>query len=154
MEVPPWVPFHANMQAQSSPLVSSVAFNPILVAKPTDPATVYTTLNIQSKAKESVNSMGQQHIPVYFDMGLLTKASEIAWAQPDNLEGIIPCEGGMHLLMSVFSAIGHLYGDIGLKQLLHESGVYSAGSIQQMLSGKDFDRALHGLRLVVEALNR
>ena len=42
----------------------------------------------------------------------------------------------------------------GLKQLLHESGVYAAVSVQQMMSGKDFDRALRGLRLVDEALNR
>jgi hypothetical protein len=37
----PWGPFHANMQAESSPVVSTVAFNPILVATPTDPSTVY-----------------------------------------------------------------------------------------------------------------
>jgi hypothetical protein len=73
--------------------------------------------------KEAINSLGQQHVPIYFNVGLLTKAYELAWARPDDLEGIIPCEGRMHLLISVFSAIGYLYEDAGLKQLLHESGV-------------------------------
>ena len=149
--IPPWGVFHVGTEAESSPAVSTVAFNPILMAAPTDLSTVYTTLK---RAKEAINSLGQPYAPVYFDMGLLTKAYEITWANPDDLNGVIPCEGGMHLLMSVFSAIGYLYGDAGLKQLLYESGVYAAGSAEHMLSGKDFDRALHGLRLVDEVLNR
>ena len=60
----------------------------------------------------------------------------------------------MHLLMSLFSRVGCLYGDAGLKQLLSEPGVYAPGSIHQRLSGKDFDRARHGLLLVDEALNK
>jgi len=147
----PWGPFHAAAEAECSTRVSTVAFNPILMARPTEPTTVYTTLK---RAKEALNVLGQQYVPVYFDMGLLTKAYEVTWAHPADLEGAIPCEGGMHLLMSFFSAIGYLYGDAGLKQLLHESGVYAAVSVQQMMSGKDFDRALRGLRLVDEALNR
>jgi hypothetical protein len=149
--IPPWGTFHVGIAAESSPAVSTVAFNPILMAPPTDASTVYTTLK---RAKEAINSLGQHYVPVFFDMGLLTKAYEITWANPDDLEGVIPCEGGMHLLMSVFSAIGYLYGDAGLKQLLHESGVYAAGTVECMFSGKDFDRALRGLRLVDEVLNR
>ena len=63
-------------------------------------------------------------------MGLLTKVYEIIWANPYNYSGIIPCGGRMHLLMSVFPAIGwpqpvpSAYEDTGLKQLLSESGVY------------------------------
>lgn len=150
-DIPLWGPFHANLQEESSDVVSTVAFNPIIMATSTDLSTVYTTLK---RAKEAVNYLGQKHVPVFFDLGLLTKAYEITWARPEDLEGIIPCEGGMHLLMSIFSAIGYLYGDAGLKQLLHESGVYAAGSVQQMLTGKDFDRALRGLRMVDEALNK
>ena len=54
----------------------------------------------------------------------------------------------MHLVMAIFCGIGSLYGDAGLKSLLHESGVYAPGTVNQMFSGKDFDRALHGLKLV------
>ncbi len=58
----------------------------------------------------------------------------------------------MHLLMSLFSGIGYLYGAAGLRNLLHESGVFAQGTAQQMLSGKDFDRALNGFKLVEEVL--
>ena len=85
-------------------------------------------------------------------MGLLTKALEVTWARPDELACVIPCEGGMHLLMSVLSAIGYMYGDAGLKQLLHESGVFAAGSVQKMMSGENVDRASYAMKLVDEAL--
>lgn len=60
----------------------------------------------------------------------------------------------MHFLMSVFAGIGHIYGDAGLWQLLCDSDVYAAGSVPQILSGKDFDRALMAYKLVDEALYR
>ena len=61
----------------------------------------------------------------------------------------------MHFLMSVFSAIGFLCGNAGLKQLLQDSDVFTAGTTQQILAGKDFDRAMYAinLKLVDEVLN-
>ena len=92
--------------------------------------------------KECISALGQAYVPVYFDMDLLTKALEITWAQPVDMQGIIPCEGGMHLLMSVFAGIGQWYGDVGLRQLPFESNVFVVRGVQQILSGKDFDKAL------------
>ena len=54
--------------------------------------------------------------------------------------------------MSVFAGIVHLYGDAGLLRLLHESGVYAPATAQQILLGRDFDRALRALKLVHEVL--
>ena len=59
----------------------------------------------------------------------------------------------MHLLMSGFLAVGFLYGDARLKCLLNESGIFAAGPVNMMLAGKDFDRAMYGLKLVDEALH-
>ena len=54
--------------------------------------------------------------------------------------------------MTAFAEIGYLYSDAGLLNLLHESGVYAPGTAQQILSGRDFDRALRAFRLIDEAL--
>ena len=59
----------------------------------------------------------------------------------------------MHLLMCVFTAIGFLYGDAGLRELLFESDVFALGSTQQILTEKDFNRAHRAFKLVDEALN-
>ena len=134
--LPPWGPFHVMLIKGSIPL-SVIAYTPILMAQPTDYNTIYTTL---LRNKEIANSLGYKHLPIFFDMGLLTKALEITWAQPEVLKGIYPCEGGMHLLMAVMAAIGHLYGSAGIHQLLHDSGVFAAGTAHQILAGKDFDQ--------------
>ena len=146
---PPWSSFHATFKSKNQQHVSNVAFNPIIMAPPTDYSTVYTTLK---RVKECLNALGQTHTPVYFDMGLLTKALEITWAKPVDLQGVIPCEGGMHFLMAVFAGIGYLYGDAGLRELLFESDVFAVGSVQQILSGKDFDKAMRAFKLIDEAL--
>ncbi len=59
----------------------------------------------------------------------------------------------MHLLKSVISGIGYLYGDAWLSILLDDSGVFASRAVGRMLSGKDFDRALYGLKLLEEALS-
>jgi len=95
--------------------VSSIAYNPIIMANPTDYSTVYTTL---LPTKEVMSALGQSYVPIVFDMCLLVKALEIVWSRCDELKGVIPVEGGMHRLMSVFAGIGYLYGDAGLRHLL------------------------------------
>ena len=139
------------MTDDNSDTVSNVAFNPIIMAPPNDHNTIYTTMK---RMKEVSSILGQSHMPVIFDMGLLTRALEIKWSAKDDLAGVVLCEGGMHFLMSVFAGIGHLYGDAGLRQLLCDSDVYAAGSVPQILSGKDFDRALMAYKLVDETLYR
>lgn len=128
-----------------------IAYNLIIMAPPTDYATVFTTLLC---SKEAANKLGHEFIPVVFDIGILAKALELVWANSVELSSVIPSEGGMHFIMSVFAGIGHLYRGAGLKQLLSESGVYAAGTVKPMMAGKYFKWALHGLKLLDQALNR
>ena len=96
----------------------------------------------------------QSVCPINFDMGLLTKALEIVWSRTTEFEGVLPMEGSMHLLMSVFAVVGFLYGDAGLKNMLFESDVYARGTADRILSDKDYDRAMRALFMVDEALQR
>jgi hypothetical protein len=50
-------------------------------------------------------------------------------------------------------SIGKLWGDSGLKDLLIDSSVYAAGSVEQMMTGKQFNSAVRALTLVYEALS-
>ena len=102
--LPSWGEFHVTLSHSNTP-TSTVAFNPILMASPSDHATIYTT---PMRAKEAINQLGYSYAPIIFDMGLLTKALEITQSCPQELEGVIPIEGGMHMLMSTFATIGHI----------------------------------------------
>ena len=149
--ISPWAQYHMKVSMDTLPQkVSTVAFNPILMAPPNDPSTVYTTL---IRLKEAASSLGHSHIPICFDMGLLTKALEIVWANTVEFSEVVLLEGGMHFLMSVFSGIGFLYGDAGIKELLQDSGVFAGGTTQQILAGRDVDRAMYAFRLTDEVLN-
>ena len=61
-------------------------------------------------------------------------------------------EGGMHLLMSIQAGVGHIYGDIGLRDMLVHSKVYAAGTVDHMFKGKDYDRMMRALKLLDQAL--
>ena len=147
--LPPWDAFHVLLHQESTP-ASAISYNPILMAPPTDYKSIFTTL---MKNKEIVDDLGHKHLPIFFDMGLLTKALKITWAKPEELAGVYPCEGGMHLFMAVTAAIGHLYGSTGLSNLLYDSDVFAAGTAQQILSGRDFDRGLYAMKLLNEVFN-
>ena len=149
--VEPWTIFQSKVESDRLTDPATVLFNPIVMASPTDFSTVYTTLK---RTKEQMNALGQSVCPIFFDMGLLSKALEIVWANKSELDGVVPLEGGMHFLMACFSGIGFLYGEIGLKELLYESDVFAKGTADHILSGKDFDRALRAILMVDEVLHR
>ena len=149
--LPPWTVFQSDITEDKLDEQSEIIFNPIRMSPPTDYSTLYTTLK---RMKEQMNAVGQTNCPTFFDMGLLTKALEVVWANSEELNGIIPFEGGMHLLMSLFAGIGFLYGDTGLEQLLYESDVFATGTARHILSGKDFDRAMKADVMVDEALHQ
>ena len=147
---PQWTVFHTQIQNDILCETSEIIFNPILLAPPNDLNAVYTTL---VRTKEQMHSLGQFVCPIVFDMGLLTKALEITWAYPNEFESVLPMEGGMHFMMSVFGGIGHIYGDAGLKQLMTDSDVFARLTADHILSGKDFDRAVRAVLIIDEALS-
>ena len=64
-----------------------------------------------------INVLVQIYASACFDMGLFTKALEIAWAKPMYMKYISLCEVGMHLLMTGFVCIGYLHGKARLGEL-------------------------------------
>jgi hypothetical protein len=163
-QLPPWGSFQVTLSKSITKVGhSKVAFSPIIMAPPSDGATVYTTLR---RAKEAVNLLGFEHIPIVSDMGLLSKAVEITWSHPREGESGCAlqhsrfCQRSSHprelagvICISSWLCLEALECcDAGLQSLLHESGVFAAGTAQHILSGKDFDRAMRGLRIVDEAL--
>ena len=76
--------------------ISNVAFNPILIASPGEPKTIYITLK---RVEESAINLGQDNICIFFDMGLLQKVLEMIWGHPEDLSGIFPVDGGLHFLI-------------------------------------------------------
>lgn len=60
--------------------------------------------------------------------------------------------GGFHTSCVFISCIGKIWGDGGLRNMLVDSNVYAANTVDQMLEGKQFHRAVRGLTLCYEIL--
>jgi hypothetical protein len=60
--------------------------------------------------------------------------------------------GGFHTLSCFITSVCKLWGDGGLADLLVDSGVCAACTVEQMFSGKQFNRAVRGLTLTYKAV--
>ncbi|CAG2218901.1 unnamed protein product [Mytilus edulis] len=126
-----------------------VSFAPIVDAKPSDMSTVYTTMK---RCSDMTKSMGQSYSIQTFDQHLYAIAKQVELAMPDTFKTHIIRLGGFHTLSCFIASIGKLWGDGGLKDLLIDSSVYAAGTVDQMMCGKQFNCAVRALTVVYEAL--
>lgn len=114
-----------------------------------DYSTLYTTLNY---IIDDGNKYGHSFIIVTFDQPLYLKAKEIVTAAEKNssISKVIVRLGGFHLLMSFMGSIGYIMGGSGLKEVL--SVIYAPNSVDHMLSGHAYSRAIRGHTLLQLAL--
>jgi hypothetical protein len=101
-------------------------------------STVFTTMK---RCVDMTKAMGQVHSVQTFDQQLYAIAKQVEWAIPETFRNHTVRLGGFHTLSCYIAAIGKLWGDGGLKDLLVDSSVYAAGTVDQMLNGKEFNRA-------------
>ncbi|CAG2211852.1 unnamed protein product [Mytilus edulis] len=146
--VPFWSGFFSTL-ADFKPDRTIVAYGPIIDNKPSDMATVFTAMhNCQNLA----TTLGQKHAIQTMDQQLYAVAQQVKWSLKDKFADHIIRLGGFHALSCFIAAVGKLWSEAGLKDLLVDSGVYAGTTAEQMLSGKQFNRAVRGLTLVYEAL--
>jgi hypothetical protein len=98
-------------------------------------------------------SLGQAYSIQTFDQQLYAIVKQVEWAKQDTFKTHILRLGGFYTMSCFVASIGKLWGDGGLKDLLIESSVYAAGTVEQMMTGKQFNRAVRALTLVYEALS-
>ena len=111
---------------------------------------VFTTMK---RCVDMTKAMGQVHSVQTFDQQLYAIAKQVKWAIPETSRNHTVRLGGFHTLSCYIAAIGKLWGDGGLKDLLVDSSVYAAGTVDQMLNGKEFNRATRAFALAYEALS-
>jgi len=85
----------------------------------------------------------QEHAIQAFDQQLYTIAQQVKWWRPDIFEPHILRLGGFHCLSTFIFALGKLWADGGLCDLLVDSDVYAGNTVEQMLTGKQFNQGIH-----------
>ncbi|CAC5364831.1 unnamed protein product [Mytilus coruscus] len=110
-----------------------VAYALVIDAKPSDMATVFTTIK---QCLDMSKRAGQQYAVQKFDQQLYNVAQQMKWSMPDVFQSHIIRHGGCHGLSCFIATVGKLWASTGLYDLLVDSGMYAPNTVDQMIVGK------------------
>lgn len=128
--------------------VSVVNFLPFINASPSDYNTLFTALQ---NAAAIVSKEGMKTLIVTFDQPLYIKARDIVEATFFDQIVVIVRLGGFHLLMSFMGCIGQIMAGSGIKEIL--SLIYAEGSVDKMLNGHSYARAVRAHIILQQVLS-
>ena len=141
-----WNTCQSRSQGHTPASKTHVIYHPLIMAKPSDPSTVYTSM---IKAKAITASAGQEYTIFTADQQLFKVAVHIMWDQPDLFSTFIPRLGGMHFLTNVIGCIGGLATDSGCTEILRAA----FASVPTMLSGMKYPQNFRALVMHLSPLN-
>lgn len=128
--------------------VSTINFLPFINGSPSDYNTLYTALDYASGI---VLEAGMKTCIITFDQPLYIKARDIVQALLFDKVHMVVRLGGFHLLMSFMGCIGQIMAGSGIKDIL--SIIYAEGSVDQLLSGHSYARAVRAHCILQQALS-
>ena len=146
-----WTGFNIQVRDEVEVTPDEVGYLPTINAPATELSTVHEVL-CQSQLIR--RSLGLGSIVVVFDQALYAKAIGIIWKHRDTFSEVIPRMGTFHTLCTLLNIIGKRFQDAGLRDLCIESGVNAEGSVEKLLLGKQYNRAVRFHKLLYEALQR
>ena len=105
-------------------------------------------------AEEASKEVGQAYTITTFDLGVCMKALPLIWNNPVKYSKHIVLIGTFHLICAYLKMVGKKMDGSGLSDIMIEAGLMTSGSLSGVLSGKNYDRAMHCHKIVVESLER
>ena len=102
-------------------------------------------------SKQAIQSVGQENTIVTFDLEVAEKAFNIVWQNHQKFGKVIIRIGVFHTFCSLFGK--HVKGS-GFEDNIIEPGVSISRSLQKVMSGKHYNRALRVHQLMLEELER
>ena len=116
-----------------------VGYWQLIDASPTELSTVYTLLK---KSVQMAVQLGLADTVVVLDQAIYAKALDVVWKQPEEFKSVVLRMGSFHIACVFLAVIGKRFGDSGLRDLLIESRIVGSGSVNGVLQGKHYNRAL------------
>ena len=135
-----WTAFNiATRSNEQIPALTNVGYCQVIDAPPTELQTVYTLL------KNSIRIA---------DLAIYAKALEVMWRSHDDFSRVVVRLGEFHTACMFMAVIGKRFGDAGLNDILIEASLVGSGSVNGVINGKHYNRALRCHKVVLEALER
>ena len=150
-KVPSWAGWLSQTSAEKESTVSTVEYMAPLNESINENSTVQYILEQSLAASQEV---GQEYAIVTFDLAVAKKAYALVWQYPEKFSKVIVRMGVFHRICSLFGTLGKMMKGSGIAEIIIEFGICASGSLDRVMTGKHFNRALRVHRLVLEALER
>ncbi|XP_041948124.1 uncharacterized protein LOC121709114 [Alosa sapidissima] len=128
-----------------------VGYLPTINSPATELNTVFEILKQSELIRKELHL---ETIVVVMDQALYAKAAERTWKHREWFPNILLRMGTFHTICNALAIIGKRFRDAGLKDICIEAGVVAEGSINGVLDGKHYNRAVRVHRYISEALMR
>ena len=117
----------------------------------TDPATVQQCINTSMEVSRKLN---QEYTFITMDLAAAKLAYNIIWDDHERYSKVIMHLGAFHTTCSYLGAIGKMMNGSGFEDIVLESGLCASGSIEQVLSGKHYNRSMRVHQRMLVALEQ
>ena len=149
--LPGWTGFNALVSSLNVPEKSGIGYLPIIDASPTDIATVNTILQ---RSVAIADRLDLDAITVVFDQAIYSKAQQIRWQSAAFQKRLVLRLGEFHTCMSLLACIKKRFQESGIEDIIIESELVAAGSLNGVLTGHHYNRGLRAHKILYEALQQ
>ncbi|KAK3732161.1 hypothetical protein RRG08_026543 [Elysia crispata] len=96
----------------------------------------------------------QEYTFVTFDLAVAKKAYALIWHDAERYKNVVIHLGVFHTVLSYLGVLGKLMKGSGFEDIITEAGLCASGSLDKMMNGKHYNRALRVHTIMLEALER
>ena len=120
------------------------------------PITEYAVVQeLLKRSEEATAEVGQKYTLNTFDLGVCMKALPLVWKYPERYKFHVITPGAFHTGMNLIGMLtAHKCRGSGYQDILLEAGLVTSGSLNSVLKGKAYNKALFCLKAVIEGLER
>ena len=101
-----------------------------------------TVQYILEQSPKASSEISQEPGVVTFNLTVAKKAYALVWQYSEQFSKIIVRMGVFHTIFSLFGTVWKMMKGSGFSEIVIESGICASGSLDSVISGKDFNRAL------------
>ena len=129
-----WNAFHELLIESKKPQ-TVIGYGPFFPESPTKPDVVEASVEYCISATKK---LGQQHCILTCDQAIYEIILGLQKKKPDKYKHLILRMGGFHIANNFLGAIGCLFRSSGIEAVLVEADVFLAGTMNKLMSGKDY----------------
>ena len=144
--VPGWGGFISETGVEPTNL-TTIDYYPVINHPITDNSAVQECLKMSKQCSDEV---GQRYTIMAYH--ILWKAYPILWKSPETYKDHIVMIASFHTVWAYLKMVGKKMDGSGFSKILLEAGLMSSGSLQGVISGKNYSRAMKCHKALAEDL--